>query len=139
MIKAVLKVFLVSLILSTTVNAEEKAITMRTMLDAVNLVQLGLLTNTKLLVKEGVAELKDAKSKLEKIDHTRYLSFDEVQGYTYTKEKVTQIGIDADEVYTFFVNGKHAEALTAYKSLMLRCMECHSKLRDYEDEGNRFR
>lgn len=139
MMKSIIKICVASLLILSTLHAEEKAITMRNMLDGINLIQLGLLTNTKLLVKEGVIELQDSKNKLESIDHSRYLSFDEVQGYAYTKEKVVQLGEDASKLLAFFDDGNILEALKAYESIMQRCMECHIKLRDHEDEGSRFR
>ena len=139
MMKSILKISLTTLLLLGTLHAEEKAVTMRTMLDAMNLIQLGLLTNTKVLVKEGVFELENSKNKLGTVDHSRYLSFDEVQGYAYTKEKVDQLGIEATRLQTFFKAGDTTEALQAYNSIMLQCVECHTKLRDYKDEGIRFR
>lgn len=139
MSRLILKISIVFIIFLGTLHAEEKAVTMRTMLDAMNLIQLGLLTNTKILVKEGVLELENSKNKLNAVDHSRYLSFDEVQGYTYTKEKVYHLGIEAKKLQTYFKAGNTIEALKAYSSIMMQCIECHTKLRDYEDKGVRFR
>lgn len=44
------------------------------MLDGMNLIQLGFLTNTEILIEQGVLEVNYGKSILDTFDKTMYMS-----------------------------------------------------------------
>ena len=135
MIKSILKTAVASLILTTTLQAEEKAVTMRTILDGMNLIQLGFLTNTEILIEEGVFEVNHGKSILEAIGKTKNLSFEEIQYPKYIK----QITIHTDLLLKEYKSGEIKKAMLEYKSLMNTCISCHMRLRDYKDRGFKFK
>ena len=139
MIKFLVSVTLVSLISLQSLYAQEKVVTMSTMLDGINMVQFGFLTNTKAFVEEGVVEIQRGREALEKIDNSNYLTFDEVHGYAYTKKKTTKIYDSSVLLLENFESGKAFEAMENYKNIVNQCIECHMKLRDFKDRGSSLR
>lgn len=139
MIKPIIKVLITSAFLLSNIQAEEKVVTMRNLLDGMNLTHLGLLTNTKTLVTEGVFEIKVATTILGSIDHGKYHYFDEIQVYAYNKKKAQELSTHADQLLKEFNDDNITMAMKEYNSLLLQCVECHLKLRDYKDRGNNVR
>ncbi len=134
-----LKVCISTLITLSTLNAEIKTSIMEEMLDSVNLIQLGILTNTNSMVQEGVSQMKTSSKQLSSIDHSQYLYFDQIKSFKYTKEKASKISIHAAKIATDFEAGDIDNAHQEYALLINQCIECHNKLRDYKDRGESYR
>ncbi len=134
-----LKVSLSALITLSTLHAEIKTSIMEEMLDSVNLIQLGILTNTNAMVQEGVSQIKVSSKQLSAVDHSKYLYFDQIKSFKYTKEKASKISIHATKITTYFEAKDTANAHKEYALLIDQCIECHNKLRDYKDRGEGYR
>ncbi|MDD2790030.1 MAG: hypothetical protein PHU40_05115 [Sulfurimonas sp.] len=139
MIKPIIKLLITSMFLLSDVHAEDKVVTMRTLLDGINLTQLGLLTNTEALVREGVLEIKVATTILGSIERGKYHYLDEIQTYAYNKKKAQALSTHADQLLKEFNDNNITRAMQEYNLLALQCVECHLKLRDYQDRGNSLR
>ncbi len=137
--KKIFPAFISLLVTGSVLNAEIKPSTMEEMLDSVNLIQLGFLTNTNSLVQEGSKELKISSKQLSSIDNSKYLYFDEIKSYKYTKEKASKISIHSANLARHFKRGHLKKAHKEYSLLIDQCLECHQKLRDYVDRGESFR
>lgn len=131
--KHLFSLVLASLLGLSSLHAEEKAATMQTLLDAVSLIQLGFLTNTKVLVERGVVEIKMGKGVLEEVDHSSYLTLDKLQAHKYTSEVTKKIGKHADDLLEAYNNNDIPKALNEYGLITQQCVNCHEKLRDYKD------
>ena len=127
------------MIFSTTLSAEEKVVTMQTFLDGINLVKLGILTNTKSFVLKGVSEVKASAGVLCYDRPLVMPSFDEARGHAYTKKNMQQLNMQADKLLRLYKTGDVSAALNEYNAILQQCVECHSKLRDYKDRGHGFR
>lgn len=136
MIKSLIVAVILQMLFVLSVQAEEKAVTMRTMLEGVNMIQLGFLTNTKTLVEDGISEIQAGRKVLETVDRSHYMSFDEVQAHAYTKQKTNKIYMHAVALENKYKAGQTFEAMAEYELLIRQCIECHTKLRDYKDMGN---
>ncbi len=133
------KVCVPALILFGTLHAEIKTSTMEEMLDSVNLIQLGILTNTNSLVQEGTTQLRAAAKELTAIDHTKYLYFDEIKSFKYTQEKASQLSIHAVNISKSFNKNDMKTTHAEYSLLIAQCIQCHQELRDYKDKGEEYR
>ncbi len=123
----------------SSLNAEERVVTMKTLIDGINLVQLGFLTNTELFIKEGIFEIKSSADILIDNKHSGgYLSLRQAQGDAYTKTNAQELTIHADNLLKQFEDGNITTALQEYNSIMLQCIECHNKLRNYKNRGHSF-
>ncbi len=134
-----LKVSLSALITLSTLHAEIKTSIMEEMLDSVNLIQLGILTNTKAIVQEGVSQIKVSSKQLSTFDHSKYMYFDQVKSFKYTKEKASKISIHSAKIATYFEAGDTSNAHKEYALLIDQCIGCHNKLRDYKDRGEGYK
>lgn len=126
------------LILHNTLVADDKAITMQTMLEGVNMIQLGLLTNTQTIVEQGVLEIKYGKKSLEAIDRSHYLSFDEIQAQVYTMKITKKLDTHTKKLLKHYKEGDIGAAMTEYHIIMQQCVECHAKLRDFVDRADKL-
>lgn len=139
MLKSIFGAAIFLLITLESAHAEQKAVTMSTMLDGMNMVQLGFLTNTRSFIEEGVFQIQRGREALEVIDNSHYLSFDEVRGFAYTKQKTTKIYDASVLLLEKYEDGKVFEAMDEYKNILNQCLECHDKLRDFKDRGSKLR
>lgn len=138
-IKSILKASVASLILTVTLQAEERAITMKTMLDGMNLIQLGFLTNTEVMIEQGIFEIKTSTDILTNVKHVGPPSLREARGHACSKKNVQELTTHANELLKQFKDGNITTALREYNSIVLQCVECHNTLRNYKDRGHRFR
>jgi hypothetical protein len=139
MIKSVVAMIILQILLVSPTLAEEKAVTMKSLLDGMNLIQLGFLTNTELLIEEGVFEVNYGKEILRTVHKSKYLSFDEAQSFKYTQETLKKITIHLDLLLKEYKAGETLKAMQEYQLLMNQCISCHMKLRDYKDRGVGFK
>lgn len=139
MIKSILKASIASLILTITLHAEEKAVTMQTMLDGFKLVQLGFLTNSEAMVEQGIFEIKISTDVLTELKHLGPPALREARGHTYNKKNLQQLNIFTDELLKQFKDGNIIAAMQEYNSIMLQCVECHNKQQGYKNRGSSFR
>lgn len=139
MLKSVIVSIIIQILLISPALAEEKAVTMRTMIGGMNLIQLGFLTNTETLIEQGVFEVNYSKSILDAFDKTMYMSLDVIQHHEYTKKMSAQITIHADLLLKEYKAREVNKAMQEYQSLMNTCINCHMKLRDFKDRGDRFK
>lgn len=134
MIEKIIISLMVLIALSGSLKAQEKVVTMNALLGAVKSVQLGFLINNSELIARGVKEIQEGRKVLEQVDNSKYLSFDDVQGIQYTKQKTNKIYMHAVKLEKEYNDGNKLEAFSEYEQLIRQCMECHMKLRDFEDK-----
>ncbi len=140
MISQILKVYIVlTFLFMGSLYAEQRSVTMENLLDGISLVQLGFLTNTEKFVKEGSLEIKRSSKVLTHSKHLGMPSFSEVQEIVYTKDNAHQLHLHADNLLVQYQDGNITMALKEYDSIIMQCINCHEKLRDFRDRGNGFR
>ena len=112
---------------------------MRTFLDGISLVQLGILTNTESIVEEGIFEIKTSAGILRKGKPSGFPSLGEAKDHAYTKKNLQQLKIHTDELLKKFKAGDIIAVLKEYNAIMTQCVECHVEQRYYRNRGHGFR
>ncbi len=140
MISQILKVYIaLTFLFMGSLYAEQKSVTMENLLDGIGLVQLGFLTNTEEFIKEGALEIKRSSEILTHSKHLGMPSYNEIQEIVYTKDNVHQLHLHADNLLLQYQDANITMALKEYDSIIMQCINCHNKLRDFKGKGNAFR
>lgn len=107
-------------------SQEDRIKDMRTMADALAVVQKGILYNNRKLVHDGIETLKRSSQNIEIAPKS-----DMDYSSTFAKSQAENIVRYANKVNLSMEEGKKHSALTNYTKVMNQCVSCHNKIRKW--------
>ncbi len=107
-------------------SQEDRIKDMRSMADALAVVQKGILYNNRKLVHDGIETLKRSSQNIEIAPKS-----DMDYSSTFAKSQAENIVRYANKVNLSMEEGKKHSALTNYTKVMNQCVSCHNKIRKW--------
>jgi len=104
--------------------------TMQNLVEALNTIQNGIMTNDRNTVKEGVDKMKENTNDINSFDikNENGVSF---KAKKYSMEEALLINSLSEEILSAFEKGKRNRLLDTYRRLQNRCLTCHALIRKW--------
>ncbi len=135
--KKVLMALGLSSMLVLSLNAAEKdhrtmlMKDMRSMLDAMEMIQRGGLYSSTDDMKLGVKKLQSTLRVLESEEIKFILPKDQVYAYKFAQKTASMLRLYSDDMITSIEAGHMDEALEDYNQLLKQCTSCHIRIRNW--------
>lgn len=129
-----------SSLLAAALNASEKTEQehrtmlmkdMRSMLDAMEIIQRGGLYSSTEDMKFGVKKLQATLKVLESEEIKFILPKDQVYAYKFAQKTASMLRLYSDDMVTSIDAGRMDDALEDYTQLLKQCTSCHIRIRNW--------
>jgi len=107
------------------------AIDMRSMLAALETIQMSGFYNDKEGMKKGVERLKQGLSSLHSTDAKSYLPDEKAYADKFAIKRATMIEMYAEDLIQSLERDNMDDALEDYTQILKQCTSCHSRIRPY--------
>jgi cytochrome c556 len=135
--KKILMMLGLSSMLVLSLNAAEKdhrtmlMKDMRSMLEAMEIIQRGGLYSSTEEMKLGVKKLQGTLKVLESEEIKFILPKDQVYAYKFAQKTASMLRLYSDDMITSIEAGHMDEALEDYNQLLKQCTSCHIRIRNW--------
>ncbi|MFA5215574.1 hypothetical protein [Sulfuricurvum sp.] len=135
--KKILMMLGLSSVLVLSLNAAEKdhrtmlMKDMRSMLEAMEIIQRGGLYSSTEEMKLGVKKLQGTLKVLESEEIKFILPKDQVYAYKFAQKTASMLRLYSDDMITSIEAGHMDEALEDYNQLLKQCTSCHIRIRNW--------
>lgn len=104
---------------------------MRSMLEAMEIIQRGGLYSSTEEMKLGVKKLQGTLKVLESEEIKFILPKDQVYAYKFAQKTASMLRLYSDDMITSIEAGHMDEALEDYNQLLKQCTSCHIRIRNW--------
>lgn len=104
---------------------------MRSMLDAMEMIQRGGLYSSTDDMKIGVKKLQSTLKVLESEEIKFILPKDQVYAYKFAQKTASMLRLYSDDMIASIEAGHMDEALEDYNQLLKQCTSCHIRIRNW--------
>ncbi|MBE0497931.1 MAG: hypothetical protein IBX43_01665 [Campylobacterales bacterium] len=104
---------------------------MRVMMEAMEQIQRGGLTNSSEEMKAGVTKLQGTLSSLESEDVKVILPKDQAYAYKFVQKTASMLRLYSDDMILSIGAGRMDDALDDYTQLLKQCTSCHIRIRNW--------
>lgn len=104
---------------------------MRSMLDAMEMIQRGGLYSSTEDMKVGVKKLQSTLKVLESEEIKFILPKDQVYAYKFAQKTASMLRLYSDDMIASIDAGHMDEALEDYNQLLKQCTSCHIRIRNW--------